>query len=215
MLTRVIANGESVDEFGGSLLSSSNVASSTNPFSDFDAADFSSSHDENSHPDEVILPATSEHFNNVRGNGAPQRNGNSLGNQPNKAKAQNNMQAPARPNNGFQASNGSNRSNNIPPQPQTPNSGLSRSASGAGNSLQVRTAQETTDPMQGKREPQKFFAVRVGHVPGIYGTWAESMEQTANYPGAECKLEFPCISRFWFLHISKTREVLHVSVQNS
>lgn len=157
----------------------------TNIYPDFDAADFSSSHDQDSHPDEVILPATSEHFNDIRGNGAPQRNVNSMGNQSNKAKAQN-MPALARPNDGLQASSVSNKSTN-PQQPQTPNGGFSRSTSGAGNNMQVRTAQETTEIAPRKREPQKYFAVRVGKVPGIYDTWGEANQQTAGIPGGECK----------------------------
>lgn len=120
------------------------------------------------------------------------------------------MQAPARPNDGPQASNLSNKST-LPPQPQTPNGGLSRSASGAGNGMQVRNAQENTAPAQGKREPPppKFFTVRVGHVPGIYDTWVEANQQTADFSGAECehtrldvlKFSFPMLTKHGRLNI--------------
>ena len=36
----------------------------------------------------------------------------------------------------------------------------------------------TTDP--------KFYAVRVGHHPGIFHTWAECLEQVKGFPKATC-----------------------------
>lgn len=154
------------------------MASSTNIYIDFDAADFSSSHDQDSHPDEVMLPI-SEH------SGAPQQNVNSFTKNLDKIKAQT-MQAPPRPNNALQTSVGANKSG-LAPQPQTPKGGLSKSFSNAGSNIQTRTAHETAETVHVKREPQKFFAVRIGRVPGIYDTWAEGNQQTNGFPNAECK----------------------------
>lgn len=99
------------------------------------------------------------------------------------------MQAPSRANNGAQVSNGPTRAN-VPQPPQTPKAGLSRSGSGAGSNVQVRAAQQSTDSLQGK-QPLKYFAVRVGRVPGIYGTWVESNKQVADFLGAESKFKLP------------------------
>lgn len=177
-----------MDEFGGLSTRFPSRYLSANLHTDFDAADFSSPHDE-SHPDEVILPAI-ENSHNVRGIAPPQQNTNPSGKQSNGTKPQT-MQAPARPNNALQAFNGTNGSNehNIPPQPQTPNAGLSRSLSGAGD--HSRAAQETTDTGHVKKEPPKFFVVGLGHIPGIYDTWAEANKQTVGFPGGECK--FKCL----------------------
>lgn len=93
--------------------------------------------DADSHPDEVVLPApsvASHHFNGTR-NG-PGTNGIT----PHQAKPAVNRQQPMRPPHG-PASNAST----LPPQPQTPNSGFSRSTSGAGAGVQMRPPQAPQD----------------------------------------------------------------------
>ncbi len=34
---------------------------------------------------------------------------------------------------------------------------------------------------------KKFYAVKVGKIPGIYGTWSEAEEQVKGFPGAVYK----------------------------
>lgn len=34
---------------------------------------------------------------------------------------------------------------------------------------------------------KKFYAVKVGKIPGIYGTWSETEEQVKGFPGAVYK----------------------------
>lgn len=36
---------------------------------------------------------------------------------------------------------------------------------------------------------EKFYAVRCGKSPGVYGTWAECQAQTAGYAGAKCTFD--------------------------
>lgn len=189
------ANGESIDEFGGSLSSSCVITYFANSLLDFDAADFASTHDQDSHPDEVMLPA-SEHPNNIGANIAPYQNANSTKN-PEKSRAQA-MQAPPRLNNGLQTSAGLNKAP-LAPQPHTPKGGLSRSNCSAGSNIPSRTANESAATVHAK--PQKFFAVRVGRVAGIYENWGAANEQTSGFPGAECKFTFVVIPTYFsFVH---------------
>ncbi|TVY82433.1 DNA repair and recombination protein rhm52, partial [Lachnellula suecica] len=94
-------------------------------FGDFDEADFSVA-DPDAHPDEVVLPpqpVASRHFNGAR-NVNPGMNGPNQNRPPIKQP----MAAPiGRP------------QNPAPPQPQTPNSGFSRSTSGAGSGMRPPT----------------------------------------------------------------------------
>ncbi|TVY90569.1 DNA repair and recombination protein rhm52, partial [Lachnellula willkommii] len=93
----------------------------------FDEADFSVA-DPDAHPDEVVLPpqsasASSRHFNSAP-NTNPAKPQNQLQNRPTPVKQPQPMAAPTvRP------------LNPTPPNPQTPNSGFSRSTSGANSAM--------------------------------------------------------------------------------
>jgi DNA repair and recombination protein RAD52 len=97
--------------------------------SDFDEADFSVA-DPESHPDEVVIapepPAASHHFNGIRGRSSASNGGNLNMNRP----PANRPQPVPGPGRGQPVGN-----NNQAPQPQTPNSGFTRSNSGAGQAM--------------------------------------------------------------------------------
>ncbi|KAH9223795.1 hypothetical protein DL95DRAFT_352672 [Leptodontidium sp. 2 PMI_412] len=99
-------------------------------FGDFDEADFSVA-DPDSHPDEVVVPeppaAASHNFNNSRNGNAAHIAGNANQNRP-----QGNRPPPRAPPG---RPTGPPPNNTLPPQPQTPNSGLTRSNSGAAQQL--------------------------------------------------------------------------------
>ncbi|KAH8821156.1 hypothetical protein F5884DRAFT_766817 [Xylogone sp. PMI_703] len=113
-------------------------------FGDFDEADFSVPQDPDSHPDEVILPATTT-SNDSRSSKASSTNSTRQNpNQPPSNRPQA-VAAPAKIQNGIQAADRS-RGSSVPPQqpPQTPNKGFTRSASGSG--VQVRPLNEPGPP---------------------------------------------------------------------
>ncbi|PBP19381.1 putative DNA repair and recombination protein rhm52 [Diplocarpon rosae] len=102
-------------------------------FGDFDEADFSVA-DPDSHPDEVTLPeapvATSYQFNNGRSGNTSSNLESSAQSTPQVNRPQ--LRAPsARPGNAGPPAN----NNSLPQQPQTPNSGFSRSNSGAAQNM--------------------------------------------------------------------------------
>ena len=128
---------------------------------DFDDADFAIG-DPDSHPDEVVLPAPdvkSHHSNGAR-NG-PGSNGTT----PNQTRPSVNRQQPTRSTNVAQgaASNG----NNLPQQPQTPNSGFTRSTSGSGPANQMRPPQDSV-PRPNLAQP--IIAGRVLNQPSRMAT---------------------------------------------
>lgn len=135
------------------------------PDGDFDDADFGFE-DPDSHPDEVVLPAPavkSHHFNGVR-NG-PGTNGAN----PNQTRPAVNRQQPMRPPlNGVHQGAASN-SNNPPPQPKTPNSGFTRSTSGAGSMLPPQAPQDSGQPAR-SNPAQPVVAGRVLNQPSRMGT---------------------------------------------
>ena len=103
---------------------------------DFDETDFGVD-DPEAHPDEVVLPATrtatSHHFQgNKRGSGPAPNAGGPPPSRPMANGRGQSMAAPPRPQNGVQDGLNAQR---IPPQPLTPNSGFSRSSSGAGQNM--------------------------------------------------------------------------------
>jgi DNA repair and recombination protein RAD52 len=121
---------------------------------DFDLDDFSVSDDPNGHPDEVILPAhdvSSHHFEqnrNQNANAGLRTDGQNVkSNASRPIQRAQSMAAPSRPQNGPHGADLGIASAAPLPQPQTPNGGLNRSNSGAG---QVRPP---IDPVLG-RPPQ-------------------------------------------------------------
>jgi len=96
---------------------------------DFDEADFSVA-DPESHPDEVVIapepPAASHHFNGGRGRQPPPNGGTPVVNRP----PANRPQPVSGPGRGQSVGN-----SNQAVQPQTPNSGFTRSNSGAGQAM--------------------------------------------------------------------------------
>ncbi|PMD43952.1 recombination protein Rad52 [Hyaloscypha variabilis F] len=98
-------------------------------FGDFDEADFSVA-DPESHPDEVVIapepPAASHHFNGGRGRQPPPNGGTPVVNRP----PANRPQPVSGPGRGQSVGN-----SNQAVQPQTPNSGFTRSNSGAGQAM--------------------------------------------------------------------------------
>lgn len=120
--------------------------------------------DPDSHPDEVVLPAPAVKSHHLNGAG----NGNGPGTNkttPHQARSAVNRLQPMRPPNGIQGA-GSNGSN-LPPQPQTPNSGFTRSTSGAGPGIQMRPPQPQQDsgPPVRQNPAQPVVAGRVLHQP--------------------------------------------------
>ncbi|KAJ5051437.1 uncharacterized protein L3040_001216 [Drepanopeziza brunnea f. sp. 'multigermtubi'] len=116
-------------------------------FGDFDEADFGVA-DPDSHPDEVTLPepppAASHRSNDVRNSNGPPNAANAPQNRPQPPVNKPQPRAPSvRP-----ASAAPPTNNNMPPQPQTPNSGFSRSNSGAQNMRPPPDANAQSRPMQ-------------------------------------------------------------------
>ena len=49
-------------------------------------------------------------------------------------------------------------------------------------------ASSATSGLKRKRESSvKFYAVRIGHKPGIYHNWADCLAQVKGFRGATCK----------------------------
>jgi DNA repair and recombination protein RAD52 len=99
---------------------------------EFDEADFSVA-DPDAHPDEVVLPeppvAASRHFNVLK-NTSALNGGTPIQNRP-----PNNRPQPVVPSRIANAPQPQTFNNNLPQQPQTPNSGFTRSGSGAGQAM--------------------------------------------------------------------------------
>ncbi|TVY36169.1 DNA repair and recombination protein rhm52, partial [Lachnellula subtilissima] len=128
---------------------SKNLTGAIAPSLNFDEADFGVA-DPDAHPDEVVLPpqsasASSRHFNSAP-NTVPAKSQNQLQNRP-PVKQPQPMAAPTgRP------------QNPTPPNPQTPNSGFSRSTSGANSAMrppagppQQAQAQAQAPPVAARR----------------------------------------------------------------
>jgi DNA repair and recombination protein RAD52 len=133
--------------------------------SDFDEADFSVPNPD-VHPDEVVLPepvVASHHSSGIRNSNL------TSGVTQHQDKQPVNRQQLARQPNGLQSGN---ISGNIPPQPQTPNSGFARSTSGAG---QMRPPQDSgpprpAQPAQQAQSAQFVVAGKVMYQPSRTGT---------------------------------------------